>query len=283
MNKTTLENIKKSVVFIGSFYKSRDGELLKSKLFGTGFLANINSQLYLITAKHVVCDLDEEGNVINEKRGLDFFTKAKAKPNTKAITTGQLGAMGTPIDDFCYASSSQSHWYFHEYPYVDLAITRIKNNKNDNISLDIVPYNSINFTPSNSLLEADDVFYISFQPGISDIENDVDVAPIFRKGSIARINPDKTLFIDGFTFFGNSGSPVFITKTIGRKTTKKFIGIIGTELTHTTSQFDPQSGQVVIINQENTGLSHTWSVDYIYEIIDSIKLLGKSNNKLLKS
>ena len=124
------------------------------------------------------------------------------------------------------------------------------------------------------LFETLNVFFISFQQGI-DLENRV--SPIFRRGSISRILEDNTFFIDGFAFPGNSGSPVFLSPTItyshdGIQLKKyilggKLIGVIGQALTY---------------QNQNTGLSKAWSINFLNDIINSKKFQAQLDAIKLK-
>jgi hypothetical protein len=80
-----------------------------------------------------------------------------------------------------------------------------------------------------------DVFFLSYQPGI---EIQQRVSPIIRGGTVSLINEDNTFLIDGASFPGNSGSPVFLKPTAvtytdqgisigGDQKGSRFIGVIG--------------------------------------------------------
>jgi hypothetical protein len=126
----------------------------------------------------------------------------------------------------------------------------------------IIP-ESLFFGPEG-LHELDDVFFLSFQPGVG---IDRRIMPVIRKGAISRINADGTLLIDGFAFPGNSGSPVFLTPTpfhLGARGTievgddgrgGRFIGIIG--------------GYVHDREETNTGLAKVWPTRLLRELLDS--------------
>ena len=134
---------------------------------------------------------------------------------------------------------------------------------------------------------------MSYQPGI-EITNKIN--PIIRTGTISIINEDKTYFIDGFAFPGNSGSPVFFKPRafsftsaglkMGRDPLNNhFIGIIGSYVPFKDIAYSRQTGEPRIIFVENTGLSQVWAVDYLIEIIESdqfkeqLEKLPKSSKK----
>ena len=94
------------------------------------------------------------------------------------------------------------------------------------------------------------------------------------------INEDKTYYIDGFAFPGNSGSPVFFKPRGFWLTNKgmsmgkhplggKFVGMIGGYLPFTDRAVSVQTGKTRVLFEENAGLSIVWSIDYLCEIIES--------------
>lgn len=264
MNRKTLDDIKKTVIFIGRFEKNIEGKQI-SVLSGTGLLLNIDGIFHLITAKHVVCEVDSKGKVIRELENLWFFCNGK-EVNKNVIASSLINLKKNGL-----------RWYFHESENVDLAIIPFL--INIKIS-DIKTYPNNQFLNISDIYETNEVFYISYQPGISNIEKDSCISPIVRKGIISRINKDETIYLDGFAFPGNSGSPVFMLPEAARFTESgitigadkiggKFVGIIGSYLPYQDIAISLQTRQPRIIFEENTGLSKVWSTKFIKEIIES--------------
>lgn len=81
---------------------------------------------------------------------------------------------------------------------VDLAIIPFGIREED----DIRTMPDIMFLDTSKLQELYDVFFIAYQPGA---ESQKRVVPVIRTGMISLINDDKTFYIDGFAFPGNSG------------------------------------------------------------------------------
>ena len=103
-------------------------------------------------------------------------------------------------------------------------------------------------------------------------------------GMISSINEDKTFYIDGFAFPGNSGSPVFFKYDIKRfsETDRSFnigadslggmfIGIIGEYVPYQEVATSTQTKRARVIFEENTGLSRVWSTGFLKDIEESPK------------
>ncbi|RPI80194.1 MAG: hypothetical protein EHM41_23185, partial [Chloroflexi bacterium] len=95
-------------------------------------------------------------------------------------------------------------WVFHQNENVDIAILPFPlDPQKDDVK--VVP--DTMFVTVDRIFELYDIYFLSYQPGI-EIQNQV--IPIIRSGTVSLINKDKTFYIDGFAFPGNSGSPVFL-------------------------------------------------------------------------
>jgi len=246
---------KKTVVFLGDINK--EGH---PRFYATGALVKVQNIYHLITAKHVVIDM-ETGDFKDDKM-LVFF-------NSK---DGDI--MARPIENA--KRDFDASWIFHTNPEVDVAIIpfAIDTHKDDVL---VIPDNL--FLLSNNIFELFDIFFLSYQPGIEPTRK---ISPIFRSGIISIINDDKSFYIDASAFPGNSGSPVFVKPSPitfnekgvsigGDQLGGKFIGIIGEYITYQEVAISAQTGRARVIFEENTGLSKVWSVEFIKEIIDSDK------------
>ena len=253
-----LNLIRRSVVFLGEWKTEIENEMpvLKPDFSGTGYLTSIKGIPHLITAKHVIYDMDE--NKFDDEQMHVFFNKKDGTLTSRPIREikDQLSV------DWAFHPTNQNVdvailpfiWYdkTEDCAFVD-----------ENYSMDI-----------GKLHELIDVFYLSYQPGL-EVHNKV--APVFRSGTISLINDDGPFIIDGAAFEGNSGSPVFLqwepmpaslpmyseSKTISRK----FIGILGAYLhcgVHNNHTGFPDSKF-----HENTGLSDVWPLKYIEAIKNS--------------
>jgi hypothetical protein len=245
-----IEGHRRNIIVIGSYDKAND----KISFIATGFLILVDSVFHLVTAKHVITNntatIDDSnlyafyylksGLVVNKK-----ITDIKSKYNVK--------------------------WLVHSNPNVDIAVLPFDIDAKDNLR--VVPQES--FIGTQRLYETYDVYYVSFHPDLVDLR---DLNPIFRTGSISRINNDKTILLDAFAFPGNSGSPVFLKHSPVRYDTAgyhigtdelgdKFIGIIGSYIPYEDVAISRQTNQPRVRFQENSGIAIAWSADYLISII----------------
>ena len=268
MNKELLENIKKTIVFIGYMQNQLmdDGKnKAKIKLSGTGFIFQLNKVFFLATAKHVIAEVDPKtGKVMKEKPGLFVFNNMK---------NGSVRF--SSIDEL----KKSYKFFYHTNDKVDITIIPFPLNITDD---DVKVFAEDMFVDGGNLYETYDVFFASYQPGISDLAIDSKIIPIVRKGSIARMNSNKSLYIDGSAFPGNSGSPVFVMPSPIRYSSNnnsisfgddtiggKFIGIISQYTPYTEVAISQQTGRPRVIFEENTGLSLVWLNDYLKEIMQT--------------
>jgi len=253
--KHLLSQIKESTVFLGVMQNN-------TPVFnGTGFLIQVDHVFYIVTAKHVV-----ENNFAN----MFIFLNSK-----------NFGVNFKPIAAILNDGFS---WKKHKDNKVDIAILPFPVTQNDKAQF--VP-NNLFIQNSSDIQELMDLFFLSFQPGINDIANDGVINPVIRKGSIARINADKTFFMDGFAFPGNSGSPVFLLPSpvringgnvqIGGPIEIKLAGIIGAYVPYRDEAVSRQTGEVRSILTENTGLALVHSTVLLKEIIESDDFMEQHN------
>lgn len=247
--------LKQTTVFLGTIENNQ------VSFQATGFIVEISNILHLITSKHVIME-----NVNNKFTGklLDsnmviFYNLKTNKKYFKSIKE--------------IKEKYKCNWIFHENENVDIAIIPIELNQ---LTDDVVIIPSDMFLSPSEILETYDVFFVSYQDGIS-IQNRFH--PIIRSGMISLINDDSTFFMDAFAFPGNSGSPVFLKPSIraykgaihlgGDPLAGKFIGLVGEYVPYRDIAISAQTKQPRVIFEENAGLAKVWSVKYIYEIINS--------------
>ncbi len=250
--------IEKNIVFLGTIDNGNP------TIFATGFLLEVEGFYHLITAKHVIVK-QESGKLTNEP--IDSNLIAFIHDKSGGIVTRSISDI----------KSMGVKWIFHENSQVDIAVIPFPLNvKNEDFA--VIPQTL--FLPVDELYETYDVFFVSFQNQISQKNN---LSPIFRTGMISIKNSDKTFYIDGNAFPGNSGSPVFLKSSMirfnkgGRTTTHvggdplggKFLGIVGEYETYQEIAISAQTKRPRIIFEENTGLTKIWTVDYINEVINS--------------
>lgn len=248
-----IRDIKKTVVFLGRAAENRGVQL-----YATGFLVTVQNIFHLVTAKHVVVDRGTGKVVDNDMRV--FFNLKSGKIGSRSIKE--------------IKEKFKVDWVFHENPVVDIAVIPFElDPQNDDVKT--IPERL--FLTIDDLFVLYDVFFLSYQPGIQSQER---ISPIIRTGTVSLINDDRTFYIDGFAFPGNSGSPVFLKPSpikfeengfsIGwNELGGRFVGIIGESITYQEVAVSTQTGRARVVFEENTGLSKVWSVAFIQEIIES--------------
>jgi hypothetical protein len=264
-----MKQIKKAIVFLGTVNEKNE-----PRPYATGFLVNIQGIFHLVTAKHVVVEMKD-----------DKFTNELCDANLCVFFNTKDKKIGIrPIKEI--KAKFHVDWIFHDMNDVDIALIPFGlDAKND----DVTVVSDKLFWNMDRLFELYDVFFLSYQPGINYQEK---ISPIARTGTISLINDDKTFYIDGFCFPGNSGSPLFLKPSpirfdansisIGNDPLSwKFIGIIGSYIPYQEVAISLQTGRPRVIFEENTGLSKVWSTTYINKIIESDKF-KKQIEKLLK-
>jgi hypothetical protein len=220
----------------------------------TGFLVNIGGIFHLMTAKHVV--FSSRKNDFTDKNLVVFFN----------ANDGRIVAQ--PLE--LIKNNFHCNWVFHPKRDVDIALIPFGIQEGDDVKIISEDY----FLTPDQLFENQDVFFLSFQPGIQ-IEQKI--SPIFRRGAISLMNDDTTFYIDAAAFPGNSGSPVFLNPsvmlteagTFSVSLGGKFIGLIGEYIPYTEVAISLQTNRPRIVFEENTGLSKVWSVRFINELLAS--------------
>lgn len=245
--KDIISQIKQSTVFLGLM---KNNEPVYT---GTGFLIQVDDVFYIATAKHVV----EK----NYEQMLIFLNNKNFGVNFKSIQ----GILKQGLS-----------WKKHGNNSVDIAL----------LPFPLVPTDKAKFIPNqlfiqkiSDIQELVNLFFLSYQPGINELKSDSVINPIIRKGVISRINHDKTFFMDGFAFPGNSGSPVFLLPTpikiennsiqIGGPVEIKLAGIIGAYVPYKDEAISRQTGEIRAVFTENTGIALVHSTALLQEIIES--------------
>ena len=263
-----INNIKKTVVFIGK--PGPDGNI---QYFATGFLIQVQNIFHLVTAKHVV---------VNKLTG-------KMQDEDLVVSFNNIGGGITSRSIKELKEQYGVDWMFHPDPNVDVAMIpfRLVPAQDD---VRVIPDNL--FLPLDQVFELNDVFFLSFQPGI---ESGREIEPIIRSGVVSMIGDDGSFYLDAAAFPGNSGSPVFLRPSPMRYNQEgqgvsfygkdplggKFIGIIGDYVAYRDVAVSAHTGAPRIVFEENTGLSKVWSVTFIQEIINS-PVFQKQLKKILR-
>jgi hypothetical protein len=224
------------------------------RYFGTGFLVEIDGLKYLFTAKHVVKDFLE-----NRKKDAPFLAAVN-------LASGKKVVQG--LDDL--PKRHRVGWVFDDA--ADLAATPFPTAPEYRIRT--VPLSF--FVSDSQLLELQEVFFVSFQPGLEEKDR---IRPIFRRGAVALIAPGE-VYLDAFVFPGNSGSPVFVQSTPasfashgtllgGNPLGCKLVGIVQGYLPYRDVAISQQTRRPRVVFEENSGLAHIVTTDQVRAFIAS--------------
>lgn len=248
-----------SVAAIG--LKNETGEI---KWFGTGFfvLKKIEEDAYrvfFVSNKHVLQNKKE------------VFLRLTSKEEQIITIPMQL------LDD-----DNKPLYHIHERMDIDVAVVPVNaqvlvdNFKFDGIEIDNFSDSSMEMLESG-IDEGSFVFMLGYPMGLVDLESDY---PICRLGCVARISSKEIMrtgnyLLDIQNFPGNSGSPVFskpeLVSIKGTKANKqcKLIGIIHSYIPYQENLINSQTGRIVEIKSENSGIANAHPVEYIRDIINS--------------
>ncbi len=245
------QDIKKSVVFLGE--PGPTGPVIRA----TGFIIDVVNVTHLVTARHVL--VDPKGKRVDENLTV-FFNLKSYGVSSRSINEvrRRLGI------DWIIAGDGSS----------DIAMIPFGLNQ---IEDDVLRIPREIWKPVDQVLEATDLFFLAYQPGALPTNK---VAPVMRAGMVSRLNEDRTFYMDGPAFPGNSGSPVFIRPSPARflqtgtvlgqdPLAFGFVGLVGEYITYQDIAISPQTGRPRVLFEENTGLTRVWSTDHLRELIDS--------------
>lgn len=247
--------VKKSVVFIGTLKAGSIPPVeVQPVYFATGFLISYDQIFYLVTAKHVVEEFRKSGG--KDEQIFIFLNGFDGKIRTQPLAE--------------IKSAFGVEWMIGE----DSDLTTIPFGLRKDFDVKVIPENM--FLESSQLLEPQDLFFISFQPGI---DASGSITPVTRRGMVSLLNSDGTFYMDAFAFPGNSGSPVFIKPSpaifiqggtaIGDPNACQFVGIIGEYLPYQELAISTQTKRPRVIFEENTGLARVWPVQALRAMTSS--------------
>jgi Trypsin-like peptidase domain len=271
-NPCLAAGIKKTVVFLGVRMSNpqKSTETI-SQFTGTGFLIFYDTVNYLVTAKHVVHGIRDVEKENNTSRGAFFWNRENGKSSYALLDEHKkrfsVDWIMSPIDDVSM---------------IPFAIRQ---------DYDVRTIPDSMFLESDNLLELQDVFFVSYQPGIGDTNR---ITPITRHGTVSVVNNDRTFYLDGFGFPGNSGSPVFIrpssvsvmTKdafTLGDPLGCKFVGVVGEYLPYQEVAVSTQTRRARVLFEENTGLARVWPVQSIKRLFSDSNFVAQHQRLRKKS
>ena len=221
-------------------YKKTNGRL---KAHGTAFILynynNDSDETILITCEHVT----HHDTLIAAIPATDSLKNAFIKNKQDKITFETASGKQTIAFDgnnLLFTIPIQSGNNYFKHSHLDLATifcnlpTSLINKKNEVVSLTnmkMLPRSYMN--EKNEIYGGQDVIFVGFPSGIgtqngfygTKLYRDMKTNPLFRKGIISWTSENAELFlVDGFSWGGNSGSPIFSIPAEGSG--GKFIGMV---------------------------------------------------------
>ncbi len=219
---------------------------------GTGFLIEYKSANVLTTCRHVI--VDRQGN-----RRQDLFFAYNTKKG-EIVRRSHEELVQQAIN-----------WVFHPSEEIDVAISLFaydpKNEEPLRIGRDL-------FESAQDIEEGEEILYLGFPLGYRQEDK---IRPLVRTGIIALVKPDETYLADASVSLGNSGGPVFLkpsiidwkTRTLGRISPAKLIGMIAGYLPMEDVAISAHTGRPRVVFEENSGLASVIGCRYINETLES--------------
>ena len=271
-NPCLAAGVKKSVVFIGRFELPRAPDDKPRRVyFGTGFLIAIENMFHLVTAKHVIENFWASGG--KDEEIFIFLNNEEGKLHTQPLAE--------------IKSVTGAKWIFSKT--ADVAVIPFPLSVGSGLDAKVLSERM--FLDSSQLLELQDLFFISFQPGIEGRDS---LTPVIRRGMVSVVNSDGSFYMDAFAFPGNSGSPVFIRPSAGNLFTQegvslgadprscRFVGVIGAYLPYREVAISTQTKRPRVIFEENTGLALVWQAEVLRELAKTQEFKEQQNALLKK-
>ena len=173
----------------------------------------------------------------------------------------------------------------HDRKDVDIAVLPLNADVINNNNLEFPNFNideqamSSTELRENGVDEGSIIYMLGFPMGLVNQKSNL---PLCRMGCIARmsetqISEEHNLLADIQNFPGNSGSPIVLrpefisvnkTKSLNKSV---LIGIIHSYIPYRENLINSQTGQIVEIKSENSGIANVHPVEYIREIIDKVQ------------
>lgn len=223
----------------------------------------------------VAVDEDDEGNTLY---GSFVVTNRHVIEGSNELFTRQ----NHPSEANVVGTSSEDEWIVHPDPDIDVAVRPFHiPDLGGNVVSAVSFYSDTDTILREHLIqtefrEGNEVFILGFP--LSQVAKDKNYV-IARQGIIARIQDwydgaTKSFLIDASIFPGNSGGPVLAKPTLhtyGHSiTTAKLIGMVSGYLPYRDIARSDQTGEPVLVSEENTGLGIVVPLDAIDETIRMI-------------
>lgn len=238
----------------------------KTCWIGTGFFvarkidANGNAFPFLVSNKHVFAAHEQ------------ILIRMKEKETEKLKTMTAL-----------LIKDGIKQYYEHLNPNIDIAVLPLNGGAITENNLEFPSFDIYEHALTSQELAAqgvDEGSFIFMLGYPMALVNDTSQLPICRCGCIARmskeqINETHNILVDIQNFPGNSGSPVVLRPELmsiaGTQAFSKSVlaGIVHSYIPYQEHLVNRQTGNVVEIRSENSGLAYMHPVEYIKEIIEA--------------
>ena len=240
----------------------------RTQWIGTGFLgyrkvdAKGNVAPFLVTNKHVI--LNKKEIVLRFKSNVD----------------GALKEIPVNLE-----GDGKNTYRVHPNEKVDIAVLKLNGNyiTRNNLQFDAFDIDEHAMTSSELRQEGVDegslIYMLGFPMGLVNANSKL---PICRLGCVARMSKEQideqlNMLIDIQNFPGNSGSPIITkpehTSIEGTKALSKavLIGIVHSYIPYRENLINQQTGNVVEVRSENSGIALVHPVEQIREVVDLIQ------------
>lgn len=256
---------KNAVVSIGVKNQNSDITWIGTGFFVTRAIDVNNVRPFLVTNRHV----------LQGKSKIVIRMKEKDTENLKEFEDSIIESDG---------SNEKPIYVLHPQDNIDIAVLPLNTSFIIENHLDFPAFDidSNAMTSSelrdNGFEEGALIFMLGYTMGLV---NQSSSLPICRLGCISRISKEQiqeqyNILVDIQNFPGNSGSPIINRpEIVSIQGTKKLdrsvlIGIIHSYIPYEETLINSQTGRLVEVRSENSGLAYVHPVEYIREIIDMI-------------
>ena len=170
-------------------------------------------------------------------------------------------------------------WSTHPDPKIDVAVAPLRLDSEEGFRSWFRSDRHVHFREKLQevgFMEGDEVYTLGFPLGLAGDERNYVIA---RQGIVARImdwydGQSRTFLIDAFVYPGNSGGPVVAKPTMFSYTETrlhpKLIGMVSAYVPYQDVARSEQTGRVVSVSTENSGLAEVVPIDKVDETIADV-------------
>jgi len=230
---------------------------------GSGIFVTNGNSTFLVTAKHVLYDIETNELLDRNLEIIYYFDVVKGSQNSIILDLNGLQREGRVLSDSIN----------------DIAVVKIGNRHKENeIHLTHILYQNTPDQVSSFPIEfftfydevpiGEDVLMLGYPSslGLKELPNYDFSRPLLRSGIVAgKSNRNRTIIIDASAFGGNSGGPVFMKKN----DKYSIIGLVVQFIPYQNNIYGEQ-GNIVLKGLENSGYSILEAPDKIRDLMEKI-------------